>query len=562
LFVNRSPSTRLAFLFAAILLFASSVVAAPTSTPATKPSSQASAASKPSTQPTTQLTERERRRKLMSLMRKSIDLLGKKKYEQAESVLEEALSLDPDEPTNLYNMACLKALIGHKEEALNYLERSADAGFTDFIHIAHDTDLTSLHEQARYKAFIAKKDDYQRKAAEETIKDLKKRFGEDYLYEIDTTDKLIFATNTDKVTLDALKHNLLRQAHSQWAEIFEHKPDQYIAVVVPSPQDYRKIVQMPGVEGFYNHANRTLIAKGLGFVTTHEFTHALHAADLDPLGQDHPIWLVEGMAVLFERAEFEPTDGSTSGEVPDSIKQADKAAELREHLVPHDNMRLFRLQARARQNQLVPLEKMFKMEQPEFVAKAEACYAEAGSVMHYLYSLGLLREFYDEAKKDYDKDKSGRTALEKVVGKPLAEFEVDWKNWMLKRVAPPMNTGTDGPYLGVRFGQANDGLQIKTVVSTPPGPAAKAGIKVGDVIVGLDDLEVRDEMTFVPLLASHKPGDTVTFRIRRDGKYIQIAMILGKRNDPRSGGAASRPSTTPSHEIPPNELIKPRPDTD
>ena len=71
-------------------------------------------------------------------------------------------------------------------------------------------------------------------------------------------------------------------------------------------------------------------------------------------------------------------------------------------------------------------------------------------------------------KKDFEKDKTARAALEKTVGKPLAEFEADWKAWMMKRVAPPIRPGPNDPYLGVVFGSANDGLQVRTVVAAGP----------------------------------------------------------------------------------------------
>jgi hypothetical protein len=315
---------------------------------------------------------------------------------------------------------------------------------------------------------------------------------------------------------------LLRQAHSQWDQIFEHKPDQYIAIVVPSPRDYRKIVPQFGVEGFYNHDARTLIARGLGFVTQHEFTHALHSADLDPLGQEHPIWLVEGMAVLFEHAEYErDEDGG------------------KEVLTPKDNARLESIQKAARSDRLVPLAKMFKMKQQEFVGDdVLLCYAESGSVLHYLYEQKLLRKFYDTFKANYEKDKTARTALEETVGKPLDEFESDWKAWMLKRVPPPMMAAKDGPFLGVAFGRANDGMKVQTLVRG--GPGAKAGLQVGDVIIAMDGVEARDEMSFMPLLAEHKAGDTVVLRLRRQRAYLEIPVVLGRRDDPIAG-AASRP---------------------
>ena len=496
----------------------------PTTTPSSRPTTHAS--TRPSSRPGIKAAQ-TKESKVRVLTAKSIELLNRKKYNEAESILAEALALDPKEPTNLYNMACLLALTSRNEPAIDFLERSAEEGFIDFIHITQDTDLIGLHEDVRYKAFIARKDQYQRKAAEAVVEALKKRFGQDYLYEIDDVDKLIFATNTDRPTLDALKQNLIRQAHSQWAQIFEHKPDQYIAVVVPTPREFRKLMPIPGVEGFYRHDVRTLIAKGLGFVTTHEFTHALHAADLDSLGQEHPIWMTEGMAVLFERADYE------------------KSADGKEVLTPKDNERLVRLQAEARQKKLMPLARLFKMEQPEFLGdRVMQCYAESGSVMQYLYDHHLLRKFYDTFKAGYATDKTGRDAIERAVGKPLDEFEEDWKAWMLTRLPPVQKLGPDSPFLGVDFGEANDGMLLQTVKSN--GPAARAKLKVGDLIIAIDGVETRDTMTFIPLLASHKPGDRIILRLRRNHAYLEIPMILGSRNDPNSGGSVNKPAGIPT----------------
>jgi hypothetical protein len=257
----------------------------------------------------------------------------------------------------------------------------------------------------------------------------------------------------------------------------------------------------------------------------------MHAADLDPLGQEHPIWLVEGMATLFEATEWEKGDDGS------------------DVLAPRDNMRLLDLQRAARQKRLIPLEKMFTMEQREFVSPDNAllCYAESGSVMHYLYDSGLLRKFYETFKETYAQDKTAKLALEKVTERPLAQFEKDWKAWMLKRLAPRSKPTMDGPYLGIRFGAANDGMLVLTLVN--PGPAMKAGFKVGDVIIGIGPVETRDETTFLPTLGSHNPGDTVVFKVRRTGSSIEIPMILGRRNDPKSGGAASRPFSSMREQV-------------
>jgi len=441
--------------------------------------------------------------------------LLRKKYNEAEATLTEALVLDPEHSTNIYNMACLKALTKHPNDAMTYLERAAEAGFTDFIHIEQDTDLASLRNLPRYKLMIAQKDLYQKKAAEQAVTSLRKQLGDKYIFDVDSETKLIFAANTDTQTLADVKKWLTMQAKSQWAQLFEHKPDQYVAVVLPTLEDYRKMIKMPGVEGIYMHSARMLIAKRLGQVMTHEFTHALHAGDLDPLGQEHPIWIVEGIASLFEAAQFE---GET--------------------LVPRDNYRLGYLQFAQRANRLIPLEKLITWKQPQFVANANLGYGEASSVMLYLYDLHLLKKFYDTYKINFDKDPTGKKTIEQVTGKTFKQFELDWKTWMVKRTPPAANTGPDGAFIGVQFAQENDGLKIEQVITK--GPADTAGIKAGDIIVGLNEFDVRDQRTLMPMLKEFKPGDDVTFKVHRGETYLQLSVTLGRR------GAITAPLPAPT----------------
>jgi hypothetical protein len=437
-------------------------------------------------------------------------------------VLKEALSLDPTDTTNLYNYACLHALKNRPDDALKYLERAAEAGWADFVHLARDPDLNGLRELPRYKAFVARKAVYQKRAAEQMIASLKAQFGEGYLYELDEDRKLIFATNTDRQTLTEVKEWLQAQANSQWAELFEHRLDQFVAVVLPSADDYKEIVSQPGVGGFYNDGAKLLICQRLGQTMTHEFTHALHAADKAPLGQDHAIWVHEGLASMYEAARFEG-----------------------DRLVPQDNFRLNVVQSAARWGKLVPLDKLLKMDQPEFVKRADLTYGQARSVMLYLHGQGRLRAFYDAYKQTFDKDASGRLALEQASGRPLAAFEKDWKAWMTKRAPVPEDTGTEGPVIGAAIGDATDGVKIEAV--TPNGPAAKAGLAGGDVLVGLTGADakvyaqVRDYQSFVPMLIQFKPGDQVTVRVRRAGKYLDVPLTLGRRSDVmRAAGRAGR----------------------
>ncbi|HEX7356022.1 MAG TPA: trypsin-like peptidase domain-containing protein [Mycobacteriales bacterium] len=71
-----------------------------------------------------------------------------------------------------------------------------------------------------------------------------------------------------------------------------------------------------------------------------------------------------------------------------------------------------------------------------------------------------------------------------------------------------------------------NGAQVAQVV--PGGPAAKAGIKPGDVIVKVDGKPISDADTaIVAIRANHKPGDVVQVTVLRDGQTKRFTVTLG-----------------------------------
>ena len=60
-------------------------------------------------------------------------------------------------------------------------------------------------------------------------------------------------------------------------------------------------------------------------------------------------------------------------------------------------------------------------------------------------------------------------------------------------------------------------------------PAAKAGLKAGDVITALDGKAITKADDLTAGITAHAPNDKVTLTITRNGKTLQIDVTLGVR---------------------------------
>jgi C-terminal processing protease CtpA/Prc len=89
--------------------------------------------------------------------------------------------------------------------------------------------------------------------------------------------------------------------------------------------------------------------------------------------------------------------------------------------------------------------------------------------------------------------------------------------------------------IGVQI-QIDEG-KIVVVEPIKDGPADKAGIKTGDVIVKVDDYKVKDNVEQEDLadtvkeIVKHKPGTKIKLGIKRDGKDMTIEVTVGKRSE-------------------------------
>ncbi|MFE6227492.1 S1C family serine protease, partial [Streptomyces sp. NPDC057854] len=68
-----------------------------------------------------------------------------------------------------------------------------------------------------------------------------------------------------------------------------------------------------------------------------------------------------------------------------------------------------------------------------------------------------------------------------------------------------------------------------TASVTPDGPAAKAGLRAGDVITGFGGHPIDSGPSLISEIWTHKPGDSVEITYERDGKEAKTTVVLGER---------------------------------
>jgi hypothetical protein len=97
---------------------------------------------------------------------------------------------------------------------------------------------------------------------------------------------------------------------------------------------------------------------------------------------------------------------------------------------------------------------------------------------------------------------------------------------------PAAGSGTGrgyGPYFGSipDFGQTENGVKFSDV--RPGSPAAKAGLKAGDVLVQFGGKPINNLYDFTDALRRSKVGDVVEVKVLRDGQPITASVKLEQR---------------------------------
>jgi len=154
-----------------------------------------------------------------------------------------------------------------------------------------------------------------------------------------------------------------------------------------------------------------------------------------------------------------------------------------------------------------------------------------------LFFFSGLHSDYHKPSDTWDKiDAPDAATLLGYVGALVTHIANDPERPQFQKVAEkeaPTGGGGGGSGYGPNFGSIPDfneppkGVRFADVREGTP--AAKAGLKAGDILIEFDGKEIGNLYDFTYALRSHKVGDNVTVKVLRGGQTVEAKVLLTER---------------------------------
>ncbi len=465
----------------------------------------------------------------VALERQIITAFGRDDVRRALLLIDRYLVHWPNDGNMIYNSACGHALNGDRELAAERLLEAVRNGFRDFDHMEADEDLRSIRDHDVFLAILEARERIRETRREqrpdpgegvaapeipkalvprsgrgsEEYADWKAAHGDRYVFEELEQQRLHVASTLPLEARQEMMAMLRRQGGYLTRELFESVQPDWVFLLVPSRADASRFDLDSRTAGWYEHSRRMLTTADIGASLRHEFVHVLHWGHMDRLQQQHPMWIQEGLASLFEEYEF-----SRDGEVI-RFKPNER------HNVVHDMVR---------SGQNPPWRNLFSMNTTRFMRAASRLYPMTRSIFEYIADRGKLASWYRNLTLSWERDPTGVMATERTFGAPIEEVEQDWSRWVRARGPRDDSIGTGDASIGIQAENDVDGCRI-TLVHEGSG-ARDAGLRVGDVIVRIGPRSIRSTRELMLEVARRVIGEIVVIRVRRGEDYLDLRTEL------------------------------------
>ncbi len=445
-----------------------------------------------------------------------------KDFATALDLIDQQAVVRPKDPFVEYNRACALAMLGRSDEAGESLVRALSLGFVDLFQIERDEHLEPLRGHLTYRTITKGWRELLDARGEADLAAAREALGPKYTYESDTRLRFNFASAFAPTSFEAAKREIERV--TAWAQatvlgaapVDEHRPDPWVLIILPTPNDFAGLVGGAGIGGYYDRDRKRLVTQDIGPSLRHEFFHVLHWRQMDRLGQQHALWVMEGLASLLEDVEADGPDG------------------LR--IVPSWRTNIVKRLDRA--GRLTPWPALFTLGRDAFMgARARANYAQSRAVFMFLLDEGLLADWYDAYVSAFDADPTGLAATERVLAVPSKKGEAKFREWV--RRLPEVGEQSRPPRasLGVEVGPGDgDGPEVRgAALRSRARYTGEDRLRLRDVITAIDGRSTRTLDDLFRVLSELQVGRRVTLDVRRGGRMVRVGLELVDRDAPDAG---------------------------
>jgi hypothetical protein len=228
-------------------------------------------------------------------------------------------------------------------------------------------------------------------------------------------DLFVVASNADEKRTGRALRILREYKLALEKTYFDRSPSRPVRVFLFGDREsYSRYVQRAYADppktpfGFYMPSERKIvvnISTGPGTLA-HELVHPLMEADFPRA----PSWFNEGFASLFEESDYSP-NGTIRGRV---------------------NWRLHTLQRALRRPDPPALRDVARLDRDDYYGGNSGIhYAMSRYLCLYLQERGVLVQYYRSFRDTYSRDRTGMRQVEELLGRPLAEVEAEFRDWVL-----------------------------------------------------------------------------------------------------------------------------------
>jgi hypothetical protein len=327
----------------------------------------------------------------------------------ALEAINRALRSRPNDAMLLYNRACAETQLGDLDAAARSLMDAVRHGFSAFSHMQRDGDLAPLREHAVYRAILDARRFADDILAERRTDEWRERLDSDrYRHVRDEAHRLNYFHTLDEDTWTRVQAAIDTHLAVLNEMLFSDPPALWTLAILPAADLTDSLITRDHARGSYRHHHRELIAQDHDVALRHELIHLLHHRHMDQLGQQHPMWMQEGLAVIFEEYVV-----NTEGEVT---------------FIP--GARFNHAKRLLRDDRLLPLRELLAMSDQQFNRHARITYAQVDALMRFIDQETGIAAWYSTQIERHEKDATGIYALEALLDGSIDEIDQRFRTWL------------------------------------------------------------------------------------------------------------------------------------